>query len=148
MPSESPEMKHHQKLLEDHQALKDLLARIERALQKRDLPIPEVGKLLGELGDRLVKHFELEEQGGYFAEALLQAPRLVARANELLAQHPKMCTQADKLLELAGAEENAEGWWQKTRERFLAFKEEVMRHESKEDGLLQEAYQQDIGAND
>ena len=148
MPSESPEMKHHQKLLEDHQALKDLLARIEQALQQRDLPISEVGTLLGELGDRLVKHFELEEQGGYFAEALLQAPRLVARANELLAQHPKMCTQANSLLQLAGAEESADQWWQETGKRFLAFKEEVMKHESKEDSLLQEAYHQDIGAND
>jgi len=148
MASESPEMKRHQKLLEDHQALKDLLARIERALHKRDLAVSEVGKLLGELGYRLVKHFELEEQGGYFAEALLQAPRLVARANELLAQHPKMCTRANDLLQLAGAEENAEAWWQKTQERFLAFKEELMMHEIKEDSLLQDAYQQDIGAND
>jgi len=148
MQPDSPEMKHHRKLLEDHQALKELLVRIEQALEKRDIPIPEVGKLLGELGDRLVKHFELEEQGGYFAEALLQAPRLVARANDLLAQHPKMCTQADRLLELAAAEGNADDWWKKTRERFLAFKEELLKHESKEDGLLQEAYQQDLGAND
>lgn len=148
MTTESSQMKAHHKLLEDHKALKELLARIEQALEKRDRPIAEVGALLGELGDRLVKHFALEEKGGYFAEALLHAPRLVARANELLAQHPKMCTQADKLLQLAAAAENADAWWQKTRERFEAFKEELLGHETKEDGLLQDAYHQDIGDHD
>lgn len=138
----------HQRLIEDHRALKGLLARIEEALVSRTATIPEVGALLGELGDRLVKHFTLEEDGGYFTAALLHAPQLVVRANQLMAQHPKMCTQADQLVKLAAAPANAEAWWTTTRERFQAFKAELLRHEREEDGLLQEAYQQDIGSHD
>lgn len=78
----------------------------------------------------------------------MQAPRLVTRANELLAQHPKMCTQATELCKLAAATERADDWWQETASRFQAFKKELLAHESKEDSLLQEAYQQDLGAND
>lgn len=67
MPSESPEMERHRKLLEDHKALKALLVQVDEVLQKRNVPISEAGKLLGQLGDRLVKHFTLEEEGGTWA---------------------------------------------------------------------------------
>lgn len=148
MPSERPEMERHQKVLEEHRQLRELLGKIDRVLQERKETIAEAGKLLGELGDRLVKHFTLEEEGGYFGETLLQAPRLVARANELLAQHPKMCTQATELCEVAASPENADDWWDKTSQRFQAFKKELLAHERKEDSLLQEAYQQDLGTHD
>ncbi len=138
----------HAHLVDDHKALRDLLTQIEDALHTRSVSIGEVGALLGELGDRLVKHFTLEEEGGYFVEALQHAPRLVAQANRLLAQHPKMCTQADQLVNLAAAPASTDTWWAETRERFLAFKEELLRHEREEDGLLQDAYHQDLGSHD
>ena len=138
----------HQKVLEEHQELKKLMATIERMLQERSASIDEVGKVLGQLGDRLVKHFALEEEGGYFSEALLQAPRLVSRANELLEQHPKMCTTARKLAAEARRGDGSESWWDETTKRFQAFTEELLKHESTEDTLIQEAYTQDLGATD
>ena len=148
MHADPADLTHHQKLLDDHRELKALMERIDQVLDTRSLTIAEAGKLLGELGDRLIKHFAFEEEGGYFGDALLQAPRLVSRANDLLAQHPKMCRQADKLCQLAMAKENSERWWQTTAERFRAFKEELLLHEQQENGLIQEAYHQDIGDND
>jgi uncharacterized protein YyaL (SSP411 family) len=148
MQHDSPEFQKYQKLLDDHRALKTLLGQIDQALTRRETGIPAVSKLLGELGDRLVKHFAVEEKEGYFADILLHAPQLVARANELMAQHPKMCTAADTLLQLSAAEENAESWWQTTRQRFEAFRRELLLHEKSEDGLLQEAFSQDIGSHD
>lgn len=138
----------YQKVADDHAALKALLHRIDHALDSRGVDIAEVGRMLGELGDRLVRHFALEEEGGYFSEALLHSPRLVDQANALMAQHPKMCAQADVLCQVAGAASNAETWWTNTRQRFRAFKEELLRHERAEDGLMQEAYQQDLGSHD
>jgi len=39
-------------------------------------------------------------------------------------------------------------WWAETASRLKAFKAELHRHERGEDSLIQEAYHQDLGAND
>ena len=132
-----------------HQELKALLARIEQGLEERTATVDEVSDMLGLLGDRLVKHFAMEEDGGYFADVLLHAPQLISKANALLAQHPKMCAQAkDLAAEISIRKQARPDWWQHTVELFRAFREELTRHERQEDGLLQEAYTRDIGAND
>jgi len=131
-----------------HRELKELLARIERALEHRSASIAEVGDLLGQLGDRLIRHFMEEEDGGYFTEALVHAPQLVNRANELLAQHPKMSTAAKQLVVEIKTPQDAERWWQETCRRFQAFEEELLKHERAEDRLLQEAYTHDLGSHD
>ncbi len=150
MNAESPEHQAYRAILAQHQELKALLARIDDALAARKATIPEVGDLLGQLGDRLVKHFATEEDGGYFAEALAHAPQLVSKANQLLAQHPKMRTQAQRfVVELDGpGAGGADAWWEETSRRFRAFREELLKHETRENALLQEAYSRDIGSHD
>lgn len=144
----SPELKAYQEVLQSHQFLKALLKEIEEALDRRQHSIAEVSDMLARLGDELIKHFALEEDGGYFAEALVRAPQLVARANDLLAQHPKMSTQVKGvLMQLAPAGPD-EQWWRETQRRFLAFQNELLKHERSEDKLLQEAYTQDLGSHD
>lgn len=132
------------RILQQHRELLELLARIERVLGERSASVADAARLLGQLGDQLVKHFTLEEGDGYFSEALTQAPQLVARANDLLAQHPKMTAMAR---ELAGAEPGPE-WWTETRRRYQAFVAELRAHERLEDQLLQQAYTQDLSAHD
>jgi iron-sulfur cluster repair protein YtfE (RIC family) len=150
MSTESPEHRAYRAILAQHQELKALLGRIDRALAERKATIPEVGDLLGQLGDRLVKHFATEEDGGYFAEALAHAPQLISKANQLLAQHPKMRAQARQITietqppPVGGAD----AWWEETSRRFLAFREELLKHEGRENVLLQEAYGRDIGSHD
>ena len=39
-------------------------------------------------------------------------------------------------------------WWEATRERFDAFRDELLKHEQQEDLLIQEAYNRDIGETD
>ncbi len=141
----SPIDQAYQTMLEQHRALKDLLGRIDTALRERSATMEQVGRMLGELGDKLVKHFALEESGGYFGEALLHAPRLVSRANDLMAQHPKMAVEAKSIVPLGAS---AEDWWAETAKRFEAFTKELLLHEQREDRLLQEAYTNDIEAGD
>jgi len=149
MAGHTPPSQALEKLLGEHRQLKGLLETIDRALEDRRATIDEVGDLLGQLGDRLVKHFALEEEGGYFAEALLHAPQLVSKANALLAQHPKICTQAMTMAqEIRNQQDVHKDWWEQTSARFRAFREELLRHERHENGLLQEAYTQDLGAHD
>lgn len=147
MGLDSPKSVTYSKVLEDHRALKALLQQIESALAGQTATIAEVGDLLARLGDDLVKHFALEEDGGYFSEAMLRAPQLLAKANELVAQHPKMCTLARDLVDL-GPVQKSDDWWQETRRRFQAFKAELLKHERHEDQLIQEAYNQDLGSHD
>ena len=132
-----------------YQEFKALLATVGEALQQRSATIDEVSHMLAQLGDRLVKHFAFEEDGGYFAEALLHAPQLVSKANALLAQHPKMCILAKSLaVDLHARKETSDDWWARTSELFQAFRDELMRHETQENVLLQDAYHQDIGTTD
>ena len=150
MNTESPEHRAYRAILAQHQELKALLARIDHALAERKATILEVGDLLAQLGDRLVKHFATEEEGGYFAEALAHAPQLISKANQLLAQHPKMRTQAQQIVvELQDPDAGgADAWWEETSRRFRTFREELLKHESRENALLQEAYSRDIGSHD
>jgi len=76
--------------LAEHRELKSLLGKIDQVLAERTGSVAEVSHLLAQLGDKLAKHFVTEEEGSYFSEALLHAPQLVSKANELLAQHPRM----------------------------------------------------------
>ena len=148
MDSQSPEFKAYQEILEGHRELKALLQEIDDALAARTATIAAVSDLLARLGDKLIKHFALEEGEGYFSAALLNAPQLIAKANELLAQHPKMCTQARTMAENLTSGTDSDRWWQETHQRFQAFRAELLKHERNEDKLLQEAYTQDIGSHD
>jgi hypothetical protein len=142
------EAKLFETLLAQHQTLKELLNQIGAALEQRTASISEVGDLLARLGDLLVKHFALEEAEGYLGEALMHAPRLVRRANDLLAQHPKMTTQAQQLLQIEKVGADRQQWWDITEQRFQDFLKEMLQHERSEDRLLQEAYSRDIQAGD
>lgn len=148
MNAASPEFEQFQKIQEEHRQLKSLLAQIETALAERSGPIEPVVDLIGQLGHQLTKHFQTEEAGGYFADALYEAPQLVNRANDLMLQHPKMTKSARKLAEAADPNTDPDRWWEQTRERFNALREELDKHERDEDLLIQEAYTRDIGMND
>jgi hypothetical protein len=147
MDSESSESKKYDEVLEDHKQLKGLLAEIHGALDEK-ADIDRVARMLAQLGDRIVAHFTLEEDGGYFTEAILHSPHLVARANRLMAQHPKLSAKARAVIRGTLEDQGSEAWWQETRRLFDEFREALAQHERGEDELLQEAYTQDIGSND
>ena len=128
-------------------SLKSLLAEISSTLAERT-SADSACQLLQRLSDRLSEHFILEEQGGYFAEAMMRSPHLIARANGLMAQHDKLRTAAEEAARLAAAERQAGEFWEAARTRFEALRQSLLNHESGEDSLLQEAYVQDLGASD
>ena len=148
MPAASPDFEQFQKIQEEHRQLRTILEQIDSALAERSGSIDAVVDLIGQLGHQLTKHFQTEEAGGYFADALYEAPQLVNRANDLMLQHPKMTKSARKLAEAADPNVDPDRWWDQTTERFEAFREELAKHEREEDRLIQEAYTRDIGMND
>jgi hemerythrin len=148
MTSESSKLDTFQKIQEQHRQLASLLEQIESALTERSCPIDEVVDLIGQLGHQLTKHFQSEEAGGYFAEALYEAPRLFDRANALMLQHPKMTKSARTLAEAADPDVDPDLWWEQTAQRFEEFRAELKMHEREEDRLIQEAFTRDIGSHD
>ncbi|MHB8898846.1 MAG: hypothetical protein ACYC6Y_08885 [Thermoguttaceae bacterium] len=148
MTSKPTELQRFQKIRDEHRQLTGLLDQIGSALTQRSASIAEVVELIGQLGHQLTKHFQTEEAGGYFAEALHDAPQLFVRANDLMLQHPKMTKSARVLADAADPEVDPEVWWQQTTERFEAFRAELGRHERDEDRLIQEAFTRDIGSHD
>jgi hypothetical protein len=143
-----PDSHAYDAILAGHLELKSLLVQIDGALSERSGTIAEVSDLIAQLGDRLVKHFAMEEHGGYFGDALMSSPQLVAKANRLLAQHPKMCGDANTLLLEIRRSPQTEAWWSNTRQLFIAFRDALLRHERSEDRLIQEAYGLDLGSSD
>jgi IS5 family transposase len=149
MTVDDPKHRAFDRLLAQHRELRAILARIDQALVERRATIAEIGDLLGQLGDRLVKHFATEEDDGYFTEALAHAPQLISAANQLLAQHPIICSEAQHVVrESRDRPATDPDWWDQTTERFRAFRDELLKHETRENVLLQEAYSQDIGSHD
>ena len=127
-----------QEIFDDHKALKAMLATIDEALGQRKATVAEVTRLLNQLGDHLMAHFALEESGGYFTEAILQAPHLAARSKTLMEQHDMLLTAARALIAPTGT--GADSWWEETCQRFAGFQRELLLHKRSEDSLLQEAY--------
>ena len=148
MSSTAPSEEAFREVLDQHRALRELLGRIGTLLQERTASIDEVADSLGQLGDMLIKHFTREESGGYYSDVVLHAPQLLRRANDLLAQHPKMTQQAQHLIGIAPSSTSVANWWDETRTRFDAFVRELLDHERGEDRLIQEAYGRDVEAGD
>lgn len=146
--SARPEFKAFEGICEAHRELGVRLAAIEVTLENRTASIDEASDQLAQLADQLIKHFAGEEEGGYLVEALTEAPQLISHGNRLMLQHPKMTAEARELAGVADAEAEPDLWWKQTYEQFMVFKEDLLRHEKKEDSLIQEAMNRDIGSND
>lgn len=107
--------------------------------------------MLGELRDQLALHFALEEAYGYFDDPAYVAPHFCERANELRSEHRDLYLSiseiADRAEEFCGRANLATLVAQIGRQ-FTAFDRRLQQHESRENELIQMAYDDDIGGGD
>jgi hypothetical protein len=132
----------------EHQALEGKIARIRQALVGDILTAEEIAAMLFDFNDALKDHFSNEEFRGFFGELTARAPNLNSEANKLCAEHLEMLRTARQIAQFAIAGGGSHRWWHELNTRFLAFADQLHRHERDEDALLQRAYQEDIGAHD
>lgn len=132
----------------EHEALRENIAHIHHHLAAHNTPGDAMATQLHHLHSSLVEHFWHEEHQGFFDEVVGQAPRLAPQANKLCAEHQVMLHTASDLARFAAAGAGSEVWWRELSSRFHVFSKQLMHHEGEENSLLQEAYQDDIGAND
>jgi len=137
-----------EKIQAEHEALRANIAHIHHLLAAHNTPGDELANQLHHLHTALVEHFWHEEHKGFFDEVTAQAPRLIPQAHKLCAEHQEMLHIASELARFASAGAGSETWWRELNSRFHAFSKQLMHHEGEENALLQQAYQDDIGAHD
>lgn len=143
-----------QDIKQDNRHLHDLLTSL-RSLARH--PASLLGhrrrfvELLAALCDQLALHFTLEEDFGYFDNALDVAPHLAGRAEALQCEHVELF---DLARDLADAAAQAEARHQLTVQlpeilrRFQEFDLALCHHERIENDLIVAALQDDLGGGD
>ena len=146
----SPETKSSviERVMQEHDALRDKVRQVHTILAQPDPDAEEMEKLLREFLNALLVHFSNEENDGFFAELTAHAPRLAGRAGRLCVEHKQMLREAEELCRFATAGSPSLPWWRELSSRCHEFSKRLMHHEHEENKLLQEAHQSDIGTYD
>jgi hypothetical protein len=104
---------------------------------------------LNEFQSALKVHFSNEELAeGFFEQITAHAPRLSNQAGRLCVEHEELTRKAAELCQFAMAGCPSMSWWRELSNRCQQFSRQLMHHESDESKLLQQAYLEDISAND
>lgn len=133
-------------LFAEHQALAASAERVELALRTLAVggagpatgPLAQV--LLDEFRRRLLRHFELEEDGGLLEDLAADEPRFARPVAKLRSEHAAFRLRVAEL-----EAEVVDGGWTVVHARFLAFRRDLAVHERAENELLQRAHLEDIG---
>lgn len=133
---------------EAHDDLRELLQTIERMVAQRTWNDAFLARQLADLRVQLSLHFTHEEQGGYFHEAVAAAPWLAHQAEALEQEHAQLLELLDGLLNdlqpaaRRAADRPAVG------KCFEEFNLRFFQHEAAEGQLIQQAFNDDLGAAD
>ena len=138
-----------EKLAAEHKQLRTLLGDAARTFAQRREAVKEAARTLAAVSEEVREHFQDEEkEDGFYEQIVEQAPRLLGRADELRAEHAGFRQSVVKLTETLRRVHDYESWWEKLEQGFHQFSADLMRHESDECELLQDAYEEDIGSED
>ncbi len=143
-----------QEIKEDNRQLRELLGKTKSIFTDLGKAFPaqkSVVDLLWRLRDQLAMHFALEDAYGYFDDAIAEAPRLSEQAVILRRQHDDLFLQICELVEQAEQVlygENTLGDRAALASSYLSFHKAFQEHETREDELILEAFDDDIGVGD
>lgn len=142
-----------QEIKEVHHELWARLAEVRHILSQ---PVPfttppqEFVNLLADLRDQLALLFALEEGYGYFDGPVFVAPQLGYAAESLRAQHRELYLEFNQLVEQAeryAFRGQLKSWILVLAGSFMRFHQRFMLHESRENDLIQQAYDDDLGGS-
>ena len=137
-----------EKIMQEHDALRDKVRRIHTVLASPEPAQDEIDALLREFLNALIAHFSSEEDDGFFEEITAYAPRLASQAGKLCIEHKELLHEVDELCRFVAAGSPSITWWRELNSQCHEFSKRLMHHECEENRLLQEAHQSDIGAYD
>ena len=106
---------------------------------------------LSEFRDQLALHFALEEAYGYFDEPLQVMPHLAEKADRLRSEHQELYTELSDIVDQAErmfyAGQTA-ALVHSFGPHFLDFDARLRDHEEREDELIWDAFNRDIGGGE
>lgn len=129
----------HVVLLEDLRRLEDM------ALSTSGMCLEDLRARLDATRRHVTEHFRFEEQNGYLDVISKREPRLERAIRHLAGEHHQL-TQA--LEGLVAASRTAADTGPALREGIRAWVGQVRRHEARENDLVLDAFNQDIGQED
>lgn len=94
----------------------------------------------------LLKHFDLEEEGGFMNEILSEAPETVNQIKKLEAEHSQIVSELDDILaDLKEMHEKEIPKLEDIRNRVTQLMSTIRNHETAENNLIQKVYYQEYG---
>jgi iron-sulfur cluster repair protein YtfE (RIC family) len=133
---------------QEHEQLRERIKFLHQRIDVRPASPDEIARLLRELRDALVTHFRNEEHDGFFDQIVTRAPQLSRQAQKLTHEHVDFLQHADALIQLAESCAGEPICPATLAAGFHDFSKLLMHHESEENGMLQSAYQDDLGTKD
>lgn len=101
---------------------------------------------LRDFKNRLLKHFDLEEEGGFMNEVLSIAPQTERKVKELKEEHEHIVIHLDEILmDLKGLLDKNTEKLDSIRNRMTEVIATLLQHEAAENQLMQTAYYQGYG---
>ena len=129
-----------------HVALFADLGELEQALSPSSAEgLAELRARLGATQAHIAEHFRFEEQNGYMDEVRKREPRLARAIDQLAEEHGQLRDSLDVLIRKANA---CTSLGEGMREGIRDWTTRVRRHEVRENDLVQDAFNLDIGAED
>jgi hypothetical protein len=138
----------YEQAIREHEALEKKLAFVNEQLERREVPLEEVVKLLEGLRSFFLSHFRKEEDGGLFESVVERAPHLSRLADKLMHEHYELLERLDGLLKFARRGTGQPLCWRMLSLRLQDLTSKLHQHESEENGMLQMAYTDDLGTKD
>ncbi|MFQ5823029.1 MAG: hemerythrin domain-containing protein [bacterium] len=94
----------------------------------------------------LLKHFDLEEEGGFMNEILSEAPEAMNQVKKLEAEHGQIVSDLDRILsDLKEMQEKDISKLDGIRNCVIQLISTIRAHETAEDNLIQTVYYQEYG---
>lgn len=141
----SKEQQIYDEIRREHEHLRELLGDLHQALIERRESVNNLTGMMTSLQEHVRAHFHEEEECGFFSEVTAQAPRMSDRADELKNEHVDLGARVVELVTIASEEDEL---CKSLDTKFHDFSKALMQHESKENELLLDAYEDDIGSAD
>jgi len=136
-------------VLAEHRDLFNLMHSVQAAFAAAGPPTPERRALVLEslhmLRDHLGDHFAQEERGGFLEEAMTRVPRLSSAVRSVVAQHPALLAELDRMIEALEIVTAGADSWPRAAHAFEVFATHMVAHERNENAVVQEGYNEDLG---
>lgn len=129
-----------------HTALDEQLTVLERAVQPGTWKsAAELRSILESVRTRLGTHFSLEENGGYMAAVLKREPSREHAAANLLTEHHLLRELLNSLVETRRTGSSLDEATRKSVQDWIA---SVRDHERRENLLVEDVFNRDVGTED